>query len=87
EEESSPSGSKNQAKCRREGDSSLLQILDSWYGNKEDSNNRIASDGSDSNNTTLPLYGEARPLPLYGEAGANDTIGTNYEHKGKPSKR
>nr|GEX59497.1 endonuclease or glycosyl hydrolase [Tanacetum cinerariifolium] len=87
EDDSSPSGSKNQAKCRREGDSSLLQILDSWYSNKEDSNNRIASDGSDSNNTTLPLYGEARPLPLYGEAGANDTVGTNFEQKQKPSKR
>ncbi|KAA8546971.1 hypothetical protein F0562_003400 [Nyssa sinensis] len=41
EEETSLTGSEGQAKHRRnEEDSSLLQILDSWYSNKEENNSR-----------------------------------------------
>ncbi|KAL8234495.1 hypothetical protein R6Q59_020595 [Mikania micrantha] len=46
--ESSSTGSQNQTKCKKE-ESSLLQILDSWYSNKEDTTSRITSDGSDTN--------------------------------------
>ncbi|KAK9070942.1 hypothetical protein SSX86_009510 [Deinandra increscens subsp. villosa] len=46
--ESSPTGSQNQTKGRKE-ESSLLQILDSWYSNKEDTTSRTTLDGSDTN--------------------------------------
>ncbi|KAI7748528.1 hypothetical protein M8C21_024096 [Ambrosia artemisiifolia] len=61
--ESSPTGLQNQTKCRKD-ESSLLQILDSWYSNKEHSTSRIKSDESDTdvdhlNNTKQPLYDDA----------------------------
>ncbi|KAI3774430.1 hypothetical protein L1987_48985 [Smallanthus sonchifolius] len=61
--ESSPTGLQNQTKCRKE-ESSLLQILDSWYGNKEDTTSRITSDGSETNighlnDNKLPTYDDA----------------------------
>lgn len=61
--ESSPTGSQNQTTSRKE-ESSLLQILDSWYSNKEDTSSRITSDGSDpnidtSNNIKPSAYDDA----------------------------
>ncbi|KAJ0879613.1 putative NYN domain, limkain-b1-type, meiosis regulator and mRNA stability factor 1 [Helianthus annuus] len=52
--ESSPTEVQNQKKGRKE-ESSLLQILDSWYSNKEDTTSRITSDGSEK----LPSYDDA----------------------------
>ncbi|KAM0025574.1 putative NYN domain, limkain-b1-type, meiosis regulator and mRNA stability factor 1 [Helianthus debilis subsp. tardiflorus] len=52
--ESTPTEVQNQKKGRKE-ESSLLQILDSWYSNKEDTTSRITSDGSEK----PPLYDDA----------------------------
>ncbi|XP_076903081.1 uncharacterized protein LOC143558036 [Bidens hawaiensis] len=68
--ESSPAGLQNQAKGKKE-ESSLLQILDSWYGNKEDTTNRITADGSDRsiyhlNNNKPPAYDDTqKPAKRY----------------------
>lgn len=85
EEDSSPTGLRNQAKCRTEADSSLLQILDSWYSNKEDSNSRIASDCSDMN--IDHLNDNKKPSCSSSEAVRYDPNWINSEQKQKPSKR
>lgn len=68
EEESSPTGLQKQSKRTKE-ESSLLQILDSWYGNKEDNNSRITSDGSDENvdllNDNNKYVPKQKPAKLY----------------------
>ncbi|KAI3715579.1 hypothetical protein L6452_22565 [Arctium lappa] len=86
EEDSSTRGLRNEAKRRTEADSSLLQILDSWYSNKEDSNSRIASECTSDMNVDH-VNGTKKPSCLSSQADRNDPKWINSEQKQKPSKR
>lgn len=86
EDDSSSRGLRNQGKHRTEADSSLLQILDSWYSNKEDSNSRIASECSSDMNIDH-VNDTKKPSCLSSEADRNDPKWINSEQKQKPSKR